>query len=306
MVMPTRGHECTATPPSEPEREPIASATTTATIATVSAKGDDNNRSIYKAITDQFYKEDRKRHVILKIASAIDVYIKSLSTTELSFANELKAAYIDNMIKPIGSTGSLQKASITGTKANGIEAGRTYTETLKASGMPQAPKSDKASAPRTTETVQERIRQERVGRAILIKMGSEQMLIDNNPFELRMKIREAIPGLQLGMIPSLHRNRTGWTLGCKTPEVCKDLLRDENRTKLIAALGALDAQAAEIWYNYVVPQVPHDATGVLTPLSDEIIREEIKAQAGEEPTQYRISNKTFPAFQYERVLEAAR
>ncbi|TEY28880.1 hypothetical protein BOTCAL_0995g00010 [Botryotinia calthae] len=153
MVMPTRGHECTATPPSAPEREPIASATTTATTATVPAKGDDNNRSIYKAIIDQFYKEDGKRRVILKIASAIDVCIKSLSTTELSFANELKAVCIDSMIKPIGSTGSLQKASTTGTKANFMGVGRTYTEAFKAGGMPQALKSDKASTPRTTEIV---------------------------------------------------------------------------------------------------------------------------------------------------------
>ncbi|TEY29385.1 hypothetical protein BOTCAL_0945g00010 [Botryotinia calthae] len=128
--MPTRGHECTATPPSAPEREPIASAMTTATTATAPVKGDDNNRSIYKAITDQFYKEDRKRCVILKIASAIDVCIKSLSTMELSFANELKAVCIDR------STGSLQKASTIGTKANGMGAGRTYTEVFKAGGMP--------------------------------------------------------------------------------------------------------------------------------------------------------------------------
>ncbi|TEY20088.1 hypothetical protein BOTCAL_1827g00010 [Botryotinia calthae] len=119
MVMPTRDHECTATPPSAPEREPIASATTTATTAIAPAKGDDNNRSIYKAIIDQFYKEDGKRRVILKIASAIDTCIKSLSTMELSFANELKA-----------------KAFTTGTKANGMGAGRTYTEVFKAGGMP--------------------------------------------------------------------------------------------------------------------------------------------------------------------------
>ncbi|TEY29386.1 hypothetical protein BOTCAL_0945g00020 [Botryotinia calthae] len=142
-------------------------------------------------------------------------------------------------------------------------------------------------------------------------MGSEQMLIDNNPFEFQMKIREAIPGLQLGMIPLFHYNKTGWILGCKTLEICKDFLQNKNRTKLIAALEALNTQAAEIWYNYVVPQVPHDTTGVLTPLSNEIIREEIKVQTGEEPTQYRISkygvnpfirranwiiSKTFPAF----------
>ncbi|TEY29929.1 hypothetical protein BOTCAL_0910g00010 [Botryotinia calthae] len=92
---------------------------TTAITATASAKGDDNNRSIYKAITDQFYKEDGKRCVILKIASAIDACIKSLNTTELSFANELKA-----------------KAFTTGTKANGMGASRTYTEAFKAGRMP--------------------------------------------------------------------------------------------------------------------------------------------------------------------------
>ncbi|TEY28648.1 hypothetical protein BOTCAL_0996g00010 [Botryotinia calthae] len=154
--MPTQGHECTATPPSVPEREPIVSATTIAITAIVLVKGDDNNRFIYKANTDQFYKEDRKRCVILKIASAIDVCIKSLSMMELSFANELKT-----------------KVSITGTKANGMGAGRIYTEVFKAGGMPQASKSDKASVSRTTETMQERIRQKRIGRAILIKIGSE-------------------------------------------------------------------------------------------------------------------------------------
>ncbi|TEY28932.1 hypothetical protein BOTCAL_0987g00010 [Botryotinia calthae] len=221
--MPTRGYECTVTPPSAPEREPIVSVTTIATIAIVLAKGDDNNQSIYKAIIDQFYKENRKRYVILKIASAIDVYIKSLR-----------------------STGSLQKAFTTGTKANGMGAGRIYTEVLKAGGMPQASKSDKANTLRTIETVQECIRQERVGCTILIKIGSEQMLIDNNPFELRMKIREVILGLQLEMIPSLHCNKTEWILKCKTPEVCKNLLQNENHTKLIAVLKALNTQATEI------------------------------------------------------------
>ncbi|KAF7880283.1 hypothetical protein EAF00_012030 [Botryotinia globosa] len=56
-------------------------------------------------------------------------------------------------------------------------------------------------------------------------------------------------------------------------------------------MGAQSAKRAETWYMHVVPRVPHDfyhVAGAPAGLTEDIIKEEITAQAGIEPVTHRI------------------
>ncbi|KAI0199872.1 hypothetical protein F4808DRAFT_430655 [Astrocystis sublimbata] len=136
-------------------------------------------------------------------------------------------------------------------------------------------------------------------RRLLLRASPERRMAADGrePYMLRQRLVAALrpEGLALKDVPDCTVTKTGWSLRCVTPQIRDQILGARNR--VLEALQLVNIETPSTWYNYVVPDLPSsfpDFTGRGTVLIENLIKDEVKAQTGRIPVDFRRSRHYTP------------
>lgn len=259
-------------------------------------------------IKDRFERIDKtereKREVIEAFAVLADKLAQGFQGQQRRLAVNIKGTIISTLLGAAKATSDQWIGLTTEHSRPESNKQKTYTDALKTRTVPEAesltkvPTNTGRPAPiggANTERIEaRRLKREndRIEKTILIIANGEALLSETNPFLLRLRIKEAVTGLTLAEIPFLQRNNTGWTLRCSSSASREEIMKADNSERVLKTLHATSMRRLEKWFMYAVPQVPHDfyhIEGAPAPMPTELIKEEITAQTGKQPVNYRLA-----------------
>ncbi|RAL60100.1 hypothetical protein DID88_000725 [Monilinia fructigena] len=260
------------------------------------------------AIKERFGRIDKtereRREVIEAFAVLADKLAQGFQGQQRNLAASIKSTIISALLGITKTTPDQGRKLATEQLHPINNTQKTYTDALKTQTRPEAaspttgPTNTVHPAPsgstNTERSEARRLKREndRIEKTILIIAGGEALLSETSPFLLRLRIKKAVTGITLTEIPFLQRNNTGWTLRCSSSASREEIMKTENVERILKTLHATSMRRLEKWFMYAVPQVPHDfyhIEGAPAPMPTELIKEEITAQTGKQPINYRLA-----------------
>lgn len=247
---------------------------------------------------------ETRENIIMDAATALDNCFSAYNRPEkIKIAAEMRQDVIAALLKhalpvPTAPSHAADTNSTNSKSSNTSQPRKTWADIAKtpknlgdeAYAQPPASSAQKGKASAKTNATTTTKQHE--DPRILISVPAESRLTIPSSYAVRKAICEAVNGLKPEDILRATPIKTGWAITPASKKVKAMLMEAPNKDAMIKAIHGNDAALPEKWYSYAIPKVDSaysSLNGVMVPVTEDIIRQEIKIAAGQQPVSCRPS-----------------